>query len=350
MSQHPRKGEFVRVAENLYRYSASKKYYAVFRRNRKLKWQSLGTTDRELAKRKLKDTLAKAGMVDARQENVTLAGLLLVYEEQLNRFDVRTRANCKSILKAFKETWKYGLDLPVKDVTGAQLEVWLAQHGGRMKRTSLNAYILFLRKLFELAVSLRAISESPATSVKMLKREEPLRQTPTWLQFQKIVNEIRTQRFNADARDSSDLVEFMGLGGVGLAECASLKGEHVDFEANRVWLFRSKTDKGYSIPIFPQLKPLLEGFRKSGQIKVGAPVFRIRDPKKALTEACKRLGYPHFSSRSLRRCFITRAVELGVDFKTIAAWQGHSYGGAPIGRAYSLGSEHSEAMARKSTA
>jgi integrase len=348
MSLHPRKGEFAKVAENLYRYSTNKKYYAVFRRQGKLKWKSLETADREIAKRKLKDVLALAGTIDARQENLTLAGLIATYEEQLNRFDIRTRANRASIVRAFKQTWKYGLGSPVKDVTRAQLETWLAHHNARMKRSSLNAYILFLRRLFELAVSSRAISESPAAALKMLKPEQPLRQTPTWQQFQAIVDNIRGQRFNADAADSANLVEFMGRGGVGLAECASLMGEHVDFEGNRVWLFRSKTDKGFSIPIFPQLRSLLERFREAGRIKVGMPLFRIRDPKKALTGACQRLKYPHFSSRSLRRCFITRAVELGVDFKTIAAWQGHGDGGVLIARTYShLRNEHSDAMARK---
>ncbi|MCP5519498.1 MAG: hypothetical protein H7A45_19825 [Verrucomicrobiales bacterium] len=119
-------------------------------------------------------------------------------------------------------------------------------------------------------------------------------------------------------------------------------------DAGKIWLFRSKTDTGYSIPVFPQLKALLEGFQASGRIATGQPVFKVRDPKKALTNACVRLGYPHFSPRSLRRCFITRAVELGIDFKTIASWQGHRDGGVLIAKTYShLRNEHSDAMARK---
>src|SRR5262245_25414250 len=74
----------------------------------------------------------------------------------------------------------------------------------------------------------------------------------------------------------------------------------------------------------------------------------IKDPKKALTEACKRLGYVHFSTRALRRCFITRAVERGVDFKTIASWQGHRDGGVLIAWTYShLRNEHRDRMAKK---
>ena len=90
----------------------------------------------------------------------------------------------------------------------------------------------------------------------------------------------------------------------------------------------------------------MEKIRDAGRLKNGERVFRVRDPKKALSNACKRLQFPHFSPRSLRRCFITRAIELRVDFKTIAAWQGHSDGGVLIARTYShLRDDHARNMA-----
>lgn len=65
-----------------------------------------------------------------------------------------------------------------------------------------------------------------------------------------------------------------------------------------------------------------------------------------MTSACKRLEFPHFSLRSLRRCFITRAIELGIDLKTIASWQGHRDGGVLIAKTYSHHrNEHSDAIA-----
>jgi integrase len=348
MKRHARNGKFVRVSENLYRYSSSKTYYAVYRREGKLVWKSLGTTDRELAKRRLKEEIATAGRIDARQKDMSVESILRLYEEQLSRFDVGTQVNRKSILHTFRTTWKYGLDLPVKDVSPAQLDTWLAQHRARIKRTSLNAYIVFLRQVFNLAISARVLAESPAAGLKMLKPEEPIRDTPTWPQFREIVEEIRRQKLNDDAGESAGLVEFMGLAGVGLAECANLRGEHVDLDAGKIWLFRSKTDTGYSIPIFPQLHDLLQRYKAAGRLVTGQALFEVRDPKKALTNACVRLKYPHFSTRSLRRCFITRAVELGVDFKTISSWQGHRDGGVLIAKTYShLRNEHSDAMARK---
>lgn len=340
---HSRKGEFRKVGENLYRYSSNDRYYGVFRVNGKLIWKSLKTSDRDVAKRKLKDEQEKQGRVDPAATKLTLSELLGLYEKSLAQFDNKTQATRKSILSIFKRTWGQSLDVSVQNITAAQLELWLAKHKARMKKVSFNEYIRFVRHLFALAVKSRALGESPAGAFKLLRPEEPIRQTPSWKQFQAIVKHIRSQRFSAEAQDTGDLVEFMGLGGVGTAECANLKEEHLDFDFKRITLYRSKTDTGYSIPMFPQLLPLLNDMKKRGCFKNGEPVFKVRDPKKALSAACKRLKLPHFSPRSLRRCFITRAIEKGIDFKTLAAWQGHRDGGVLIAKTYShLRSEHSD--------
>jgi integrase len=199
--------------------------------------------------------------------------------------------------------------------------------------------------MFDLAVSNRAIIDSPAKPFKILKPERPIRLTPTWAEFQSIIADVRKQKFSGDAEDVAEMLEFMGTAGIGLAECQNLKGQHIDFAAGRIWFYRKKTDAGFSIPIFPQLLPLLDLLKARGKIQNDKNVFAIENPKKALGAACQRLNLPHYSSRALRRCFITRAVELGVDFKTIASWQGHVDGGVLIARTYShLRNEHSENM------
>ena len=76
-------------------------------------------------------------------------------------------------------------------------------------------------------------------------------------------------------------------------------------------------------------------------------VFKISDAKKALAGACRRLGYPPFSQRSLRRMFITRAIDRGSDVKTLAEWQGHKDGGKLILDTYShVNRAHSNRMAQ----
>ena len=376
-----RAGQFRKVGENLYRYSSNEIYYAVFRVNGKLIWKSLETEDRELAKRKLKEELEKHGRVNGALRGMTLQELITSYENQLAQFDQRTQDNKRSVLKKFRATWNKSFDIPVRSICPADLQLWLnkedvmrnskikapkqkANHNvspPRVSKWTYNEYVRFLKHLFGIALDARAIVDSPAAGLKTKTPEQPIRLTPSWEDFQAIVEHLRgyelaTERkgkrfvMHFEHHDSADLIEFMGLAGVGTAECANLKGEHIDFDAKQITLYRSKTDTGYTIPIFPQLLPLLEKLKASAGIQVGQPVFRVRDPKKALTTACRRLKFPHFSPRSLRRCFITRAIEKGVDFKTIASWQGHRDGGVLIAKTYShLRNEHSENMAKKLT-
>jgi site-specific recombinase XerC len=105
-----------------------------------------------------------------------------------------------------------------------------------MRKVSFNEYIRFTRQLFAIALKARALSESPAAGFKLLRPEQPIRQTPDWEQFEAIVKDIRAQQFSADAQDSADLVEFMGQAGVGTAECAGLLGAHIDFDGKRITL------------------------------------------------------------------------------------------------------------------
>jgi integrase len=196
-----------------------------------------------------------------------------------------------------------------------------------------------------LALRDRIISDSPAAHLKYIKRQKPIRLTPTWEQFKAIIADVRAQVFNADAQDSADFLEFLGLAGLGQAEAGSLTRADVDFEAGRIITFRHKTSQGFAIPIFPQLRPLLESLceGKSNQDKI----FEIANAKHALTNACARLRFPPFNQRSLRRMFITRAIERGVDVKVIAEWQGHRDGGKLILDTYShVRPEHSQRMAR----
>ncbi|MGD0261488.1 MAG: tyrosine-type recombinase/integrase [Verrucomicrobiota bacterium] len=345
---HPRSGEFRRVAENLFRYSSSSVYYARFQSNGKDISRSLRTTDRTLAKRRLADELENASKLDVKVGKMTLEELLRLYEERLGQYAPKTIATRLSIRKIFKETWPHGLNVPVHSVNTGQLELWLASRRANFKKATYNEYARFLRHLFELALKFRVIATSPAAGLKGLRVETPIRTTPTWEQFQALVADIRAQRLSADAGDSADLVEFMGLAGVGTAECTNLMGEHIDFAAKRITLYRLKTDTGYTIPIFPQLLPFLQRLQAKGQLQQGQNIFKIRDPKKSLAAACKRLNFPHFSPRSLRRCFVTRSIEVGIDFKTIASWQGHRDGGVLIAKTYShLRSEHSDAMAQR---
>jgi len=257
MKSHSRNGEFRRVADNLFRYSSSGVYYARFQSNGKDICRSLRTTDRELAKRRLAEELESASKLDVKVGKMTLEELLRLYVEKLNQYAPKTIALRQSILKIFKQTWAHGLSISVHFISTGQLELWLAGRRANFKNASYDEYARFLRHLFELALKFRVIAKSPASSLTGLRVEMNIRSTTYWEQFQSLVGNIRSQKFNAEAEDSANLVKFMGLAGVGTAECANLLGEHINFETKRITLYRVKTDTGYLVPLFPQLLPFL---------------------------------------------------------------------------------------------
>ena len=81
---HRKLGSHQRVADHLYRYSITKKYYAVFKFHGKTKWIPLETTNREMAARRLKEEMAKFKKTDPTASLMTLKALLDLDQESIH--------------------------------------------------------------------------------------------------------------------------------------------------------------------------------------------------------------------------------------------------------------------------
>ena len=114
---------------------------------------------------------------------MTLEALLNLYEQSIQGLAEHTRKTRKSIPKIFKATWTHGFTLQVGAVSKSQLQMWLSLHQARLKNSSYNEYLRFLRHLFGLASSHKVIGESPVKDFKQLRIEKPLRPPPSWEQF-----------------------------------------------------------------------------------------------------------------------------------------------------------------------
>jgi integrase len=335
-----------KVGECLYRYPSNGVYYARIKIDGKEIKRSLGTTDRALARRKLSALKDELRQIDRSQGKLTLAELCDRYLKTVQHQKPKTIERKTFIVGRIKNDWPTGKFTQISKIKPSDVDVWLSRyHFGSASR---NLHISCVKELFNSAVRDRIISASPAAHLRSAKREKPIRLTPTFEQFEAIIADVRAQVFNADAQDSADFLEFLGLAGLGQAEASSLTRADVDLAAGHIITYRHKTSTGFAIPIFPQLRPLLE--RLCEGKAYDARLFKISDAKKALAGACRRLDYPPFSQRSLRRMFITRAIELGVDVKVIAEWQGHRDGGKLILDTYShVNRMHSQRMAQLMT-
>ena len=341
-------GVFRKVGECLYRYSSNGVYYARFKTDGKEIRRSLETTDPAEARRKLAGEKQKERQTDRSQGKLTLRELCDRWLKTVQNSKPKTLEQKSYIAARIKSHWPTGSLVQMAKIKPSDCDVWLARCGqksrNRFSASSRNAHVQILKEVFAMAVRDRIISHSPAAHLKYIKRQKPILLTPTWEQFKAILENVREQVFNADAQDSADFLEFLGLAGLGQAEARSLRRADVDLDAGRIITFRHKTSTGFAVPIFPQLRSLIE--RLCRQKASGDKIFKIADAKHALTNACRRLRLPRFSQRSLRRMFITRAIERGVDVKVLAQWQAHADGGKLILETYShVRSEHSDRMA-----
>jgi integrase len=274
-----------------------------------------------------------------------LGAVLDTYARTLGRLSTSSQQDKAAIIAKLRSTW-FGIDtLALRTIKPSQVETWLSEHYGGRSESYYNSALTVIRGAFDLAVRDRVVVESPAAHLQYRKRATPIRLTPTFDEFKAIVADIRAQRFNADAEQSAHFIELLGLAGLGQAEASALTRADVDLQAGRIILLRRKTSVGFAVPIFPQLRELIEKLCKSK--RHNERLFTITDARKALSNACKRLNLPPYSHRALRRMFITRCIEKGIDVKVIAEWQGHRDGGRLILSTYShVRRPHSDAMAQ----
>jgi len=315
----PVKKRFQRVSNGLFRLISNGILYAVFKVNGRTRWKSLATDDVAHARRLLAEEKVSVSRVDWRQARCfTLLQLIEAYRQNPMGLAASTLVMRNNLLDVFVRTWKYGLGIRVNDVKSIMLKTWLAERRQEqsLKASGVNNYIRLLHGLFQIALEAGAVSESPAKAQKLLREESPERLTPTWEQAHNIINEVKRQ-------NGKDVLSAMLLLGLGQAELANLHGEHIDFERGQIIVRRQKTQRVFTILIYPHARPFLERMKAEGRIAPGKPLFKRPNPREALAIACRRLGCPSFSPRSFRRAFITHALEKGVDPRCVAAWQGH---------------------------
>jgi integrase len=332
----------------LYRYNSTGQYFARIRFGGKLYRKKLGTDDYQLARRKLADFRRDLGRTDARASNTSFGAVLEKYARTIGGLSPSSQKDKRAIIGKLKSTW-FGIDtLPLRLIKPSDVSAWLSRHCGDKGASYYNSVLTVIRNAFDLAVKDRIIADSPAAYLKYRKRERPIRLAPSFEEFKAIVDNIRAQTLNRDAEQSADFVEFLGLAGLGQAEVRALTRADVDLDAGQIITFRAKTRQGFTVPVYPQLRPLVEKLCKGKAHD--ERLFKHDDAAKALSNACRRLELPAYSHRSFRRMFITRAIEKGVDVKVIAEWQGHRDGGKLILQTYShVNRPHSHRMAQLMT-
>ncbi|NDC23360.1 MAG: hypothetical protein EB120_02580 [Proteobacteria bacterium] len=326
---------------NLYRHSRNGIYYGITKKGGTPRDFSLGTTDPIVAKGRLREELDKLEQTIPQKRGMTLRHLIQKFRELNSGKEPKTIATNESILKKFSEvSWPSYLDTRVSRIRSTDLDRWLSHHEGRLKNTSYNRYAGVLRSLFDIALREGAIHKSPFDLVKTPNKAltKVDRRIPSWEEFNAIIKAIRGQRFSAHADDSADFLEFLARAGVGQAEACELKWKDIDFEANEIHLFRKKTKTPFVNLMAKDLRDFLQGLKdkRSELVSPEEKVFKVKDAKKSLIQACKQLNLAHiYSQRNLRQLRIVTELRAGIDPKFISKRQAHKDGGRLIMNTYS---------------
>jgi integrase len=332
---------FVRVAEGVYRYRTGG-FYARGSVNGKPTWQKLKSADLPTAKREAREVLRSLERLDRQATRKTLGSFADAILDASRGMVPRAFKNKERVVALIKERWPRGADIPINKVRTPDIRAFVASVAADAGSSYRNFVLGMVKSCFQMALEDRAILEIPGTherpehSVwKRSKPAKPVRLVPTVEQFRAIVESIRKQEFAGMREETADFVEAEGVLGLGQSELANLRWRDVNFETGTIQVLRIKTQKPFSIPLYPQAQPLLERRRDITGSKPENRVFTIKDGKVALATACRRLKFPAFSQRSFRRMFVTEALRKGVSVKILADLQGHTDGGKLILQTYS---------------
>ena len=321
--------EKVPATSSLYRYIPNGKFYMVARIKGRLVRECLETTDLTLAKRKLLD--AK----DRRKTQVGEITLLQLAEEFKASRNGKNQKHIDWMTNKLKSGCPFSSSI-VRKINPIEISKFVSSL--KLNPRSNNLFFETLKGVFELGVIGGYLQSNPMEKLKKALRKKVTRtlpHIPTFEQFQEIVKTIRNQKFSDSAKDSADIVQFLGLAGLGLAEASNLSFSDLDFETGKMRIQRQKTKVYAMVPMFPSLKPfLLALWENAGKPKAGK-VFKVQNPKKAIDHACKVCNYRKFTARNFRQMAIVGWLRKGIDVKNVAKWQLHQDGGVLIMKIYS---------------
>ena len=346
---------------NLVRNSASGRLYARFRVDGKLRWKSLETDKITVAKARLPDILKAERVASERRReaqvgSMTVSEALGIVLERIQKdlnLKPRTKLNAEERCKALRRTWPALERLNIRDVTRQDCQTWAADVAGKVSPTRFNQFVRLLRWAFELAIEFGIRSDNSAASVKWVREKAKRLRLPEPQQFESLVNAVRTCGW-VDGPESARFIEFLAYTGCRLSEAVNVRWEDVDFATGRLAVRGDPTTGTKNglvryVPLNPTAKALLETIRSDRPGEAGtATILRQKDCRKALANACQRIGIAKLTHHDLRHLFATKSIESGVDIPTVSRWLGHKDGGALAMRVYGhLRDEHSAAMAQR---
>lgn len=346
----PAKNAFQKVGECLYRNTSSGTYYALVKRGGKQIRRSLKTADRKLAERRLSEFRKESGIAKAGTEERRLS-----FEEiggQWLHLQTTTLkpASARRLALCLKEVCKRFGRMRTTEITRQQCREWAASRSAEVCPSTYNKDAYLLKAVLEHAVERGILLDNTARTTPLLKSVSRQVQIPSREDFEKLIATL--DGMDSRSREAAHLVRLLAFSGMRLGEATNIIWREVDFGRGQFTVsggeVGTKNHEVRVVPLFPKLRELLSTLREASDPLPDERVIRSASAKKAIASACRAAGLQKVTHHSLRHYFVSNAIEVGIDFKTIAAWIGHKDGGLLVAKTYGhLRDSHSAAMAER---
>lgn len=332
---------FKRVAENLYRLETSGGYYALLKRADKQFRRSLRTKDRKLAERRLAELRSQVGSLttsdDARLGFPEIADRwMAATSHTLKEASIKRRRSC------IKNLTPFFAGMAIRNIQAQHCERWLTERAGGIAAQTMAHELNTMRGVFDYAVKHGLMLANPAKDIQRKRIVQKAITIPTREQFKQLIATIRQSDGRLDsqrkAKAGADMVELLAYSGMRVHEARELRWRDVNFEKNNFIVTGgergTKNHEQRLVPMNSALRNLLENLERAHVGEIDDYVSPIKDAKKCIQTAARRLQIHPFTHHDFRHFFATTCIESGVDIPTVSRWLGHRDGGALAMRVY----------------
>lgn len=246
-------------------------------------------------------------------------------------------------------TWPGSKSFKLEDLSLDVLAKWLVKHGGAYSATRTNGAVTVVREIGVLAVRRKCMLADTWDKAKkgllFVKVQHQQLQLPEPTKVEALQLELH-MRCQKRGTLEGWLFDFLMFSSARIDSAKHLHWEEVKWSEGQVF-FRKAKRGAYYLPLFPQLRELLEKIKAEyPDAKPTDKVLPTVSIQTLLTSACRDMKIVHLSHHDLRHLFATRCIESGVDIPTVSRWLGHKDGGALAMKTYGhLRQTHSQAQA-----
>ena len=259
--------------------------------------------------------------IKRKRERITFRDFSKIYFERYGKKKRSWERSDKSYLRA--NLIPYFGHLLLSEIDSFLIENYISKRiKDGVKESTINRELACLRKMFNKAIDWEFVAENPISKVEFFSEKDNLKE--------RILAEEEEDRLLDTSSEHLQPILIVALNtGMRLGEILNLEWRHIDLDAQRIRVEKTKSGKIRFIEINTLL---LQEFLKlrsksgNGQFVFPNPETRrpYRDIKKAFKGACKRAGINGLRFHDLRHTFATRLIEKGVDLITIKDLLGHS--------------------------